>query len=389
MANIFTNLEQDALISLDTVSKERVGFINAVRTDFSTEMLAKDRVVRSFVAPQNSMADTTASQLPPDTGDHTFTNKTLTIDKDRHYAIRWTAEDLMQMNGGGPGASMMMQDQLAQAYRSIRNEVEVDIAALYYKASRAHSPLGTNLFDSTGGIKDVAAAKQILIDNGAPEGDISLVVGSASNVNLLGVPNLYKANEAADVNFLRRGILGSVFGVDLRHSAQVSAHTNGTAANTPDTDATGYAIGSTVITLDASAPSGTGSFVAGDVVTFGTDTNEYVILSGDADITDGGTITIGAPGLRVAIPAAETVIALIDQANERNMIFSRNAIALATRLPAYIPGEEDQRVVVQDPDSGLAFQILTYFEHKRMHMQVGLAWGVEVMKPEHLALVID
>ena len=70
------------------------------------------------------------------------------------------------------------------------------------------------------------------------------------------------------------------------------------------------------------------------------------------------------------------------------MIFNRNAIALATRLPAIIDGEADQRVVVSDPETNLSFQILTYYEHKRMHMQVGIAWGVAMMKPEMAALIV-
>lgn len=380
MANVFTDLEQDALLALDTVSNEQIGFINAVRSDFSTENLAKDRVIRSFVAPQGSLADTTPSAAAPDTGDQTFTNKTLSITKDRHYAIRWTAEDLLQMNGGGPGAARMMQDQIAQGMRTIRNELEADIAALGVEACRAHSPLGTNLFDSTGLIKDVAGAKQILVDNGAPSGDMSLVVGSDENVNLLGIPNLYKANEAADVAFLRQGVLGEVFDVKLKHSAQVDQDfTKGTGTSYLLNDASS-AVGDTTIAADT----GTGTIIAGDIVTFAGDTaNKYVV----ATALSGGSFTIGAPGLRVAL-ADNAAITVNDQTN-RNMLFDRNAIAIATRLPVYIPGEEDQRVVVQDPKSGLAFQILTYMQHKRMHMQIGLAWGVAVMKPEHLCLMVD
>jgi hypothetical protein len=383
MANVFTNLEQDALIALDTVLQEPVGFLGAVNTDFSSEMLAKDRTIRSFVAPASTAADTTASQLPPDTGDQTFTNKTLSITKDRHVAIRWTAEDMLQMNGGGPGASRMLQDQLKQAYRTLRNEIETDLGSLYVEASRAHQSLGSALFDSTGGVKDIAAAKQILIDNGTPDSDLHLVLGSTDVTNYYGVPNLYKANEANDDSFLRRGVLGRVFGVDVRHSGQVAAHTAGTASSAT-TDNAGYSVGDTEITLDSA---GTGAILAGDIITFNGDTNQYVVASGDADVSGGGTITLAAPGLKQAIAASTTAITVVDSAN-RNMIFNRNAIALATRLPAVIDGEADQRVVVQDPETNLAFQILTYYEHKRMHMQVGIAWGYAMMKPEMAAVVI-
>ena len=71
------------------------------------------------------------------------------------------------------------------------------------------------------------------------------------------------------------------------------------------TNAAGYAVGATVITL---APAGTGTILAGDVITFTGDGNKYVVVSGDNNVADGGTITIAAPGLRRAIPASATTI---------------------------------------------------------------------------------
>lgn len=71
------------------------------------------------------------------------------------------------------------------------------------------------------------------------------------------------------------------------------------------TDATGYSIGATVITL---ASAGTGSILAGDKVQFAGDTKKYTVSSGDADVSNGGTITIEA--LTTAIPASATAITL-------------------------------------------------------------------------------
>ena len=71
------------------------------------------------------------------------------------------------------------------------------------------------------------------------------------------------------------------------------------------TDATGYATSSTVITL---ASAGTGTIIIGDNVVFAGDTNRYKVTSGDADVSNGGTITIASPGLLVAIPASATAI---------------------------------------------------------------------------------
>lgn len=74
------------------------------------------------------------------------------------------------------------------------------------------------------------------------------------------------------------------------------------------TDATGYAAGAKTITL---ASAGTGAFYAGDVVTFAGQSNEYTLLSGDSDVSNGGTITLAGYGLFVAIAASATAITLV------------------------------------------------------------------------------
>lgn len=72
------------------------------------------------------------------------------------------------------------------------------------------------------------------------------------------------------------------------------------------TDAAGYAIGATVINL---ASAGTGAIAVGNYIKFGSGADAYLVTVGDADVSGGGSVTIAAPGLRVAIPASATAIA--------------------------------------------------------------------------------
>lgn len=71
------------------------------------------------------------------------------------------------------------------------------------------------------------------------------------------------------------------------------------------TNSAGYAIGATTITL---ASSGTGLIAAGEYVQFAGDGNSYLVATGDADVSNGGSIVIAAPGLLQAIPASNTAI---------------------------------------------------------------------------------
>jgi hypothetical protein len=145
-------------------------------------------------------------------------------------------------------------------------------------------------------------------------------------------------------------------------------------------------VGATTITL---ASAGTGTILAGDVISFAGDPNKYVVVTGDADVSNGGSITIQAPGLMKAIPAAATNIT-VSAASARNMFFARSAIALATRAPA-LPAQGDSavdRMVITDPLTGLSFEVSMYAQYRQMQYEIALAWGCAAIKKEHIGLLL-
>jgi len=383
--NTLTNLIPDLYSALDVVSRELVGFIPAVARDSTADRAAIGQTVYSYVAPAAAAGDLTAAYLVPDDGEQVFGTKTVAITKARRVPMRWNGEQSLQMNNGGPGVLNMRQSQFAQAMRTLTNEVEADLAALHIYASRAYGDGGTVPFAST--LADTAQLRKILDDNGAPSGDRHLVIDTTAGAALRTLTQLTKANEAADASMLRQGTLLDLHGFAVRESGGVKqAVTVGTSNNAGTTDSTGYAIGITTITL---ASAGSGSIIAGDVIRFTGDTNQYLVVTGDTDISGGGTIVIAAPGLRQAIPASATTIT-VEEAATRNMAFSRNAIVLATRLPALPDGGDlaVDRTTIQDPRSGLAFEVSMYANYRQMQYEIALAYGVAMIKPEHCALLL-
>jgi hypothetical protein len=173
--------------------------------------------------------------------------------------------------------------------------------------------------------------------------------------------------------------------MDVRESGQIKTHTKGTGASAT-TNTAGYAVGATVITL---ASAGTGTVVAGDLVTFAGDTNKYVVASGDTDVSNGGTITLAAPGLRQAIGTSATAITVVGN-SARNMAFHRSSLVLAARAPA-LPEEgdmADDRMLITDPRSGLTFEVSLYKQYRQVRYELALAWGVKNIKPAHTALLL-
>jgi len=381
--NTITNLIPDLYSALDVVSRELVGFIPAVSSDMTFERAAVGQTVRSPVAPASTATDITPNVTPPDDGEQTIGNVSMAITKARRVPVRWNGEQSLGLDNNGPGRNRIMVDQFAQAMRTLCNEVEADLAALHIAASRAAGTAGTTPFGTAGDFSDAANVMKILKDNGAPVGDAALVLDTTAAAKLIGLQSRYDI--AGNTTMQQQGILLNKAGLNLRESAAINTSTKGTASGATTNNA-GYAVGTTTITL---ASAGTGTLVAGDVVTFAGDINQYVIVSGDTDVSNGGTITIAAPGLRVAMSAAAKNITVVNNA-ARNMAFTRDAIALATRAPA-LPEEGDSaadRQIITDPRSGLSFEVSLYKQYRQVQYEVALAWGCKVVKPEHLALLL-
>lgn len=382
MARTLTNLFPTLFAPLDVVSREMVGLIPSVTLAPGMDQVGLNQTVRVNIAAQGALEDATPGANPADSGDQDINYVDVVINKEKVYPIRYTGDEQMKLNTGN-GYQNSLQADFEQGFRTLANALEADLAALAPLASRAYGTSGTNPFATAGDLTGVAGVEQILRDNGAP-GRPSLVMGSAHATQFMGKQSA--ANYQGSDQFLRQGVLLEHLGVDIRRSSQLGAdHVKGTGASATTNNA-GYAIGVTTITL---ASAGTGTILAGDVITFAGDSNQYVVTTGDADVSGGGTIVLAEPGLRQAIPASTTAITVV-ASYDYSMAFTRNAIVAAVRQPQ-MPEEGDDAddvMTIVDPRSGLPFQIAVYRQYRRVKYEIGLAWGVKVVKPEHLSLLI-
>lgn len=382
MANTLTSLVPDLFEALDVVSREMVGFIPAVTLDAAAERAALNQAIRIPITPAAAAEDVTPGQLPPDDGDQTIGNTSLTITKSRMVPFRWNGEEQKGVNTG-VGYANIRRDQIAQAIRTLVNEMEADTAKAAFLASRAYGTAGTTPFATD--LSDPAQVLKILKDNGAAMADLQLVIDTAAGAKMRSLAQLTKANEAGTTQLRERGILLDIHGFKIRESAGVKAVTAGTAAGGTMTGAA--AAGATAVTITT----GSGASIAilkGDVVNFAGDSNKYVAA---ADCTIGasttGTLTLTAPGLLKTISGAALTVTAT---STRNLAFARSAVVLATRAPA-LPEEGDMaedRILITDPVSGMTFEFSMYMQYRRVRYEVAAAWGYSNIKSEHSALLL-
>ena len=386
MANTLTSLTPTLYEALDIVSREMVGFIPAVSRNSSAERAAKDQTILVPITTAQTAADNTPATTAPNTGDQTVNNVAMTINKSKHVPIRWNGEEQRGLINAGSYAGIL-RNQFVQGFRTLVNLVETDLFnTTYQNASRAYGTAGTAPFGTAGDLSDIAQVRKILDDNGAPQTDLQLVLGSAAIANVRGKQSvLFKVNEAGSDQLLRDGVLGRLEGFDIHNSNSAVQVTKGTGTSYVTSGSTAAGVSSIALVT------GSGTVLAGDVVTFAADTNnKYVVNTG---VAAPGTIVLGTPGAMVTIATANAMT--IGNSYTPNMAFSKSAVQLITRAPAMPIGPDgrpmdmaDDVMQITDPNSGITFDVAVYRQFMQLVYHIRLAWGAQAIKPNHIAALM-
>lgn len=377
MANTLTGLIDYIYESADVVSRELVGMVPSVYLNGAAERVAVNQDITYDVVPTMTAQDTTAAATPPAFGDQTVGTGTMKITKSRTVPFYWTGEDEAAL---GSKKTAVENNKFAQAMRTLVNEMEADLAGLYVAASRAYGTAGTAPFGTAGDFSDAAQIVKILKDNGAPTSDLQLVVNTMAGANLIGKHSRADIIGSNVGSLQQQGLLINIAGCKIRESAQVKTHTKGTGASYVTSGSTAPGVS------DIALVTGSGTVLAGDIVTFAADSaNKYIIGTG---VSAPGTISLNKPGARVTIATANAMT--IGNAYTANMAFDRSAIHLLTRLPK-LPEQGDSAAdefILIDPVSGIPFRIALYKGYMGNQIHIQCAWGVKAVKSEHISLLI-
>lgn len=384
MSNVLTDLAADIYKAADTVAREHVGYLPSVTINGDgSERAAVGDNVRSAFTRAAVAVDLNQSMTIQEGTDQTIDNKVLIINKARSVLIPWKGEEIKHVNNGA-GFDTIYGDQIAQAMRTLTNEMEVDLKdAAYQGASRAIGTANTTPFSASVGV--LGNLEQLFIDNGAPvnSNQRSLILNSTAKAKMYHLTLLTNVNERGNAAFLEQGIMGSLNGFSLRVTGSPTAVTKGTGTGYLTSSA--FSIGDVAITVDT----GSGVILAGDVITFNGDTNKYVVAIG---ITEPGTVIIASPGLIKDVADEEALI--IGGNYSANVAFERSAIELAVRAPAMpivnsvARDAAIDRMTVLDPVSGIPFEISVYVGQGKMMIQVAAVWGVKAWKPENINILL-
>lgn len=371
MANTLTGLIPVLYEALDRVARELTGFIPSCYFDANlSERVAEGQTLRVPVTGEESASDITPGATAPNEGDTTIGYADIVVSKSRKVPVRFSGSEIGGLGGQYRG---ILVDRFAQGMRTLVNEIEADItSAVNTQASLAGGTAGTVPFASN--LAAAAEARKLLNIQGASQEGRSLVLNTLASTNLITLANLTNVNQAGTDELIRRGVLLDLYGMAVRESAQISTRTKGTGTGYKVNKAGGLAVGDTTIPVDT----GTGTIVAGDVVTIGN--YKYVVATALAS----GSFTINEPGLKEAV-ADNADVTVNDNSND-NYAIQRNGLVLLMRAPSRpdVGDAADDVQVLVDPQTGLGFEVAMYRQYRQVYYEVAASWGVKVINPRYV-----
>lgn len=387
--NHIDTITEVAYAVMEKLANEPTGLINSVSQNVSGVTAVKfgtsiqSRIVGNVTVTEGSSAFTGSMTLPE--GDSTSdTTDTFALDTSYETKLALNGEEILHVNNTDQSWDSLLGKYMFKFFRNARNLAEAKIAnAAILGASRAYGTAGTTPFASD--FKDVNGIRKIFMDNGVAEDQTwSIVMGTAAGMNLRNLATLTQANTAGTVETLRMGTLLPISGFMLKESAGIQSHTKGTGTGYLVDLAAGYVAGDTTIHVDT----GTGTILAGDVVTFAGDDNKYVVKTGFAGDGD-GDIVLNGPGLRQTL--ANNVAMTIGNGYTANIALTRDAIEFASRAPALPPagdGSQGPHRQIQDPITGLTYDMAIYAGNLTSTLAIRSYAGVKVWNPFEVATLL-
>ena len=339
-----------------------------VNRDFDTLAAQPGSSIDVPIPPTIATSAVTAANTPPSTADMTLSTVNVPLSSWNEAPFYMTDKDMLEVQ----------QDKLPgvveAALASIVSTIDTDILTA--------ADVGCGLADDQGGaifaaIGDVIQPGTLLNRNKVARAARSCVFDSTAEAALLAMTQFTSADYQTSFP-METGMVGPEpkLGMQWWMDQNVQTHTCGTSSAKAVNRSGGYAAGTKVLTVDG----GSGTMLAGDVVTIGSYNYGVASLA--------GTVLTLNQGLVAAVADNDT-ITLIDPSSTHtaNIAMARDAIVFCSR-PFQSSNSAIASQTISDPVSGLSLRLEVTREHKRDRWSIDCLYGTKVVRPEGVIKII-
>lgn len=321
-----------------------------------------------------TVADVTPAATPPSTSDTTQTSVTLVLNKWKEGAWYMTDKEMWEALKG-PARIM----QASEAVKAVVDQMCSDLFAEYKGVYGFAGTAGTTPFAS-----DVTAAttvRKLLNQQLCPMSDRRFVVDFAAEANALNQRAFQDASYGGGNAAILEGQIGRKLGFDWYSDHQVPTHTQGTLSDGDSDNALvngALSAGATTMNIDATTL--TGTLVAGDIITFSTHAQTYVITTGGTASGNAMTGIVFSPGLTEAV--ADNTEITLKGTHVVNLAFHRDAFAMASRPLWTMEKRSVFSQIFTDSVSGLSLRLQISEEYNRTRFAFDALYGVKLIRKE-------
>jgi len=340
-----------------------------VRTDFQMELSKQGKTIDLPVPQSLTVSDVTSSSTPLSPTGLTPTTVQISLNKWKRVHFALDDQELTQIESDMNFVPM----QMGEAFKALGEQVNSDLMALYadvygYVGTAATTPFATTVAGATD-------ARKALANQLAPLDPRYGVLNPDAMANALALAAFSSFQQSSDPNVVIEGSLGRKYGMNWVEDQQIPTHTAGTGSGYLINNGGGYAAGIKTVAVDT----GSGTIIAGDVVTFAGVTGTYVVTSA----LSGGSFSF-YPGLAGAV--ADNAAVTLKATHVANLAFHRDAFALVVRplddvAQKLIPSL--QIVTMQDPLSKIPVRLEISRQNKQTLFDMDILYGVKTLRPEY------
>ena len=365
MVNTFSDVVPRLLAQALPVLRANSIMPRIVNRDYDSVAAQQGDVINVPISPTIATNAVAPGATPPATADTTEATAPVNLNQWQEAPFYMTDKEQREVMAGSIPA------KAAAAVAALSDFVDVRILEAISRGSTL--AIGTAATTPFATLALAQGPNTNLNNAKAQRADRHVVFNADAEANLIALATFADSNFVGDVGAMTEAEFGAKnrrLNANWWMNQNVFTHTKGTGTSYLSNLVAGYAIGDTSIAIDT----GSGTVVAGDVVTFTGDTNKYIVATG---VAAPGTIVLAGTGLRQTL--ANNVAMTIGADHVANCAFQKQAVVFASRALQSSAANVNVQSVT-DPLTGLTLRLEITREHKRDRWSFDVLFGADVVE---------
>lgn len=357
--------------------REQAIMTRLVNTDYSAEAQAKGSIINVPVPVAMSASDVAPSATQPALSDLTPTTVPIALSNWKEVRFHMSDKDLTEIDQN----ASFVPGQLNEALRALVNAINASVHACYKGVYGYVGTAGTTPFGSTAA--DAINARKVLNQQLCPRENRRGVLDFDAEANALALATFADASQTMENGVKLKGEIGEKYGINWFTDDQVTSHTAGTiTTGLASKSATVVAVGATSVVATTAASTGACALKEGDIILFAGDSQTYTLTADATQASAATDVTLQiSPPLKVAIASATPGVAITVKAtHDVNLVFHRDAFALAMRTLAKSNVSPENQTVLTDPKTGLSVRLEVTRVNKADVWTVDALWGAALVR---------